>query len=144
MIPQRMEFSRARTCAVLETAIGAAGAAAIADALTTNTTVTKLNLDGESVPTAARCFRVNVFLCSYLRASTVGTGNDIGETGAAMIAHALKLNTTVTNVSLSGESARAGEDPLACCGSRSRVRSPTTCGQTTRSLMLVRVQSRMR
>ena len=87
------------------------GAASIAEALKLNTTITSVNLGGECRAGAgvlcARSFEV----CGGRCRSCV-SGNGIGGAGAASIAEALKLNTTITSVNLRGE-CRAGAGVFA-------------------------------
>ena len=82
--------------------IGVAGAASIAEALKSNTTITIVNLMSECRAGAgllgARVFEV----CGWRCRSCV-SGNYIGGAGAASIAEALKLNTTITSVNLGSE-----------------------------------------
>ena len=109
--------------------VGPAGAAAIAEALKINKTVTAIDLTGAlcAARDRAECRPPAV----ALRASSCGVGapdNSIGPTGAAAIAEALKINKTVTTISLFGTFMRRAASACAlvrtgaCAGcSRQRV-----------------------
>ena len=121
--------------AAADNSIGDAGAAAIADALNVNKTVTTIELSGvcRAAGSAARgtrrvCGR-HGRRAAYGRACATAV-NSIGAAGAAAIAEALKVNKTVATIALWGAclAARGGRraaDPwvvwLSCC-SRARGR----------------------
>ena len=99
-----------RWSCVSDNGIGGAGAASIAEALKSNTTITIVNLMSECRAGAgmlcARLFEV----CGWRCRSCV-SDNGIGGAGAASIAEALALNTTITSVDL-GSECRAGAGVL--------------------------------
>ena len=102
-----------------DNSIGDAGAAAIAEALKINKTVTNINLS------SALCAARDRAECGGARGG-VGAArklmgapdNSIGDAGAAAIAEALKINKTVTTIDLKGALC-ATRDRAECCGARS-------------------------
>jgi hypothetical protein len=100
---------RCRSC-VSDNDIGDAGAASIAEALKLNTTITSVNLGSECRAGAGALCARSFEVCGGRCRSCV-SGNRIGDAGAASIAEALKLNTTIMSVDLEGE-CRAGAGVL--------------------------------
>ena len=100
---------RCRSC-VSDNGIGGVGAASIAEALALNTTITSVNLECECRAGAECCAR-SFEVCGG-RCRSVVSVNRIGGAGAASIAEALKLNTTITSVDIRGE-CRAGAGVFA-------------------------------
>ena len=78
--------------------IGDRGATSVSDALKSNTTLTKLCVGGEHKETT-QMTSINNLLFYILIEST---GNDIGYRGATSLSDALKSNTTLTKLDLSG------------------------------------------
>ena len=89
--------------------IGDAGAVRLAAALKLNTTITRVDLGGEC-RAGAECSTRSFEVCGGRCRSCV-SGNGIGGAGAASIAEALALNTTITRVDLNCE-CRAGAGVL--------------------------------
>jgi len=80
--------------------IGACGTAALAEALKTNTTVTKVDLSGNEIGDSGV-----VALVDALKTNTTVTEiklwkNKIGDSGAVALADALKINTAITSIYL--------------------------------------------
>ena len=71
----------------------------MSEPLKSNTTLTKLNLSGEQKKGTQKT-SINNSLFSILITST---GNEFGDTGATSLNKALKSNTTLTKLNLSGE-----------------------------------------
>jgi hypothetical protein len=86
-------------------AIGGAGAAAIAEALIVNTTITSVELAGWCRAPAGPRACLWSFMCIAVRWNLcLGLAdNGIGGAGAAAIAEALKLNTSITRMDMLGE-----------------------------------------
>ena len=72
------------------------GAVALAEALTTNTSVIQISLECENV-----CIRR--FAADHRCVLTLRPGNNIGIDGAKAIANALKTNASLTRINLSCE-----------------------------------------
>jgi hypothetical protein len=104
---------RCRSC-VSGNGIGGAGAASIAEALSSNTAITSVDLEGECRAGAGVFARARSFEVCGGRCRSCVSANDMRDAGAASIAEALKLNTTVTSVDLYCE-CRAGAGVL-CAG----------------------------
>ena len=77
--------------------IGDTGAASLSDALKTNTTLKKLDLNGEQKRNDTQMASINNPLFPILTQSKV---NDIGERGATSLGEALKSNTALTELNL--------------------------------------------
>ena len=75
----------------------------MSDALKSNTTLTKLYLDGENKRNNTQMASINNRFFSILIKST---GNDIGDTGATSLSDVLKSNTSFTKLDLSCEDKR--------------------------------------
>ena len=83
--------------------IGETGATSLSDALKSNTTLTKLNLRGEHEINNTQMTSIdNLFFLILIKS----TDNYIGETGTASLSDALKSNTALTELNLSGEHKR--------------------------------------
>ena len=100
---------RCRSC-ISDNDIGDAGAASIAEALASNTTITSVDMSGE-VRAGAGVLSERSFEAWGGRCRSCVSGNVIGGAGAASIAEALALNTTITSVDL-GSKCRAGAGVL--------------------------------
>ena len=72
----------------------------MSDALKSNTTLTKLDLSREHERSNTQISSINNQIFSILIKST---DNRIGDTGATSLSDALKSNTTLTELYLSGE-----------------------------------------
>ena len=72
----------------------------MSDALKSNTTLTKLDLSREHERSNSQISSINNQIFSILIKST---DNRIGDTGATSLGDALKSNTTLTELYLSGE-----------------------------------------
>ena len=79
------------------------GITSLNESLKSNTTLTELNLSGEGKRKKTRKRHPKTIHSAFLFAST---GNEIGDTGAASLSEALKSNTTLTKLDLSGEDKR--------------------------------------
>ena len=79
------------------------GATALSDALKSNTTLKSLQLWGEDKGNNTQMVSINNSIFSILIKSTV---NEIGDTGATSLSDALKSNTTLATLDLSGEHKR--------------------------------------
>lgn len=97
--------------------LGDEGAFAVADTLTVNKTITRLNLAGAR----ARPMQQRYF------ANLGCAGTTIGEVGLAALSNALKLNTTVTSVDFEGVLGRA----RACTATANSDHSLSARQQTT-------------
>ena len=75
----------------------------MSDALKSNTTLTALNLEGEHKRNNTQMISINNPLFSIHIKSI---GNKIGETGTTSLSDALKSNTTLIELNLSGENKR--------------------------------------
>ena len=75
------------------------GATSLSDALKSNTTITQLILSGEDIGNNTQMASINSPLFPIL---IKPTGNHIGETGATSLSDALKSNTTLIELDLSG------------------------------------------
>ncbi len=90
--------------------IGDEGAAAIAEMLKKNSSITTLFLGGTSFPISIfslsfpLLFFLSFFLVMILIMMVMNTGNEIGPEGAAAIAEMLKKNTSITTLNLYGTS----------------------------------------
>jgi hypothetical protein len=85
-----------------QNAIGDSGVSVLAEALKTNTSVTKINLYENEIGDSGA-----VALAVALKTNTSVTKidlheNEIGDSGALLLANALKTNTSVTEIDLSG------------------------------------------
>ena len=81
--------------------IGDTGATSLSEALKTNATLTELNLNGEDKrKKTLKRYPSTIHSFSFLFTST---GNTIGDTGAASLSEALKSNTTLIKLDLSGK-----------------------------------------
>ena len=81
--------------------IGDTGATSLSEVLKSNTTLTKLNFGGEDKRKKTQKRRLStIHNFSLLFTST---GNNIGDTGATSLSEALKSNTTLTELCLSGD-----------------------------------------
>ena len=89
-----------RLLASTENDIGETGATSLSDALKSNTTLTQLSLSCQHERNNTQMASINNPLFSILIKST---GNNIGETGRASLSDALKSNTTIIKLDLSGE-----------------------------------------
>ncbi len=85
---------------VSDNRIGGAGAAAIAEALALNTSIMSLNLAGECRAGARLCGHFYMPRWAYYYWVQTSGDNGIGCAGAAAIAEALKVNTTITSVQM--------------------------------------------
>ena len=99
-------------------AIRDAGASVIAESLKLNTTITSVHLKCE-LAHACRLRRLSRVVLLFTRLRDTVIDNHIGSAGASAIAEALKLNTTITSVDLSSESAlcqraHVGFVPVTC------------------------------
>ena len=84
--------------------IGDTGAASLSDALKTNTTLKKLDLNGEEKKrNDTQMGPLNNPLFPILTQSKV---NDIGDTGATSLSEVLKSNTALTELNLRSEHKR--------------------------------------
>ncbi len=76
------------------------GAAALADALQINTTLTTLNLQGNGIGADTAVVLVGALKGNTNLTTLILTGNAIGAEGAAALADALKFNTTLRTLDL--------------------------------------------
>ena len=86
-----------------DNSIGDTGASSLSDALKSNKTLTQLYLRREHKRNNAQMASINNQLFSFFAEST---GNMIGDAGRASLRDALKSNTTLTKLNLSGEDKR--------------------------------------
>ena len=87
--------------------LNAAGAAALAEALKTNTTLTLLDLTGNDLNAAGAAALAEALKTNTTLTVLDLTGNDLNAAGAAALAEALKTNTTLTELYLSGNNLNA-------------------------------------
>ena len=91
-------------CTTTDNNIGERGATSLSEVLKSNTTLTQLYLGGEDKRKNTHKRNPSA-IDSFLFLFTT-TGNHIGDTGAASFSEALKSNTTLTKLDLSGEDER--------------------------------------